>query len=191
MTQLSGKDLLSKMNKGGGKKLPIAIHSKINLQDIVIEETYVDLIFEDKATGQSIHKRLFVPDVSKIKEPRKGYTVQETLQLRTEEAGYHLVDLVTKMISEDAVENLTGSDLKELARSTKTLVMPVKDTAFLNLKVISTEDGKYADISNFPGYLERFVEGQEPKLKFSPKEIKNMTQSPSDSAEPVDTSKWT
>lgn len=176
-TNLFGKDLLNKMNTGGnGTKISKGIHSKIKLKDIEITDTYVDIWFENPEDGKTINKRLWIPDINKT-TAKEGMSVQETIELRVHQALYHLLDLSQHMIGTETTANIPIGDLKSTAAAIRTLLMPYSNSKFLNLKVVTTQDGKYPEISNFVGYLEPYVEGKEPTLEFKPSELSRMHQS--------------
>lgn len=185
---LFGKDLLGEMDAPKGVKIPRGIHTQIKLKDIEIGENYIDIYFENQ-TGQTINRRLWIPELAKTKAWDK-MSVQETYETQIKNASYHLIDLVKNLVSEEVAGNLSAPDLKGLAIAAKTAVMPVKNTNLLNLKVITTEDGKYPEISKYVGYLERYVPGQEPTLTFKPSELKKMNQIQTDSDSAPDTSKY-
>jgi hypothetical protein len=172
-TNLFGKDLFEKMKSGGSSKMSIDIHTKIKLKDIDISDTYIDIWFEDPTTSATINKRLWIPDIAKT-TARDGMSVQETYETRIHEELYHLLDLTKCMVGIDVASNIPISGLKETALSIRTLLMPYTNTKFLNLKVTSTSDGKYPELSRFPGYLETYTEGEPTKLKFKPSEISRM-----------------
>lgn len=181
-TNLFGKDLFDKMSSGGGSKIPVGLHSKIKLKDIIITDTYVDIDFEDPASGKTINKRLWIPDVEKTKA-KEGMTVQETVELRVHQALFHLLDLAKNMVGLETASNIPISDLKSTSTAIRTLLMPYASSKFMNLKVVSTADGKYPEISNFPGYLEPYTEGKAITLTFKPSELSRMhTSSPSDAS---------
>ena len=172
-TNLFGKDLFEKMKSGGSSKMPSAIHTKIKLKDIDVSDTYVDIWFEDPSTSATINKRLWIPDIART-TAREGMSVQETYETRIHEELYHLLDLTKCMVGVEIASNIPIGGLKETALAIRTLLMPYVNTKFLNLKVTTTSDGKYPELSRFPGYLETYTEGEPTKLKFKPSELSRM-----------------
>lgn len=175
-TNLFGKDLFDKMNSGGSSKISKGIHTKIKLKDIDVTDRYVDVWFEDPANGATINKRLWVPELDKV-QAREGKSVQETYELQIHENLYHLLDLAKNMVGIETASNIPISDFKSTATAIRTLLMPYSNSKFLNLKVITTMDGKYPDISRYVGYLEPYTEGQPSKLTFKPSELSRMAAS--------------
>ena len=160
-----------------GVKIPVGIHSNCEVTDLVIGDEYVDVNF---AKGDLTHnKRLWAP---KGKYPNKikmedGSTQLETVDQAIEREKRLNLSLLAALTNIFLTEDERASLKAELAKKPEyddvvaVLVKrlnPVLSRKRVNLKLIPDSEGKYSKFGTYPSsYIEEYVEGAEPKLKYS------------------------
>jgi len=154
-------------SRKGGSKLSEGIHTGL---DVTLErvDNYYVIKFSNGDKYQD--KRVYDPDTKYPATPRNDET-QEQANLRAAESKLeHLTELLRIFAPEEDVQSETYAGFVNKAIS---VLKPVLGTKKVNLKVILDSDGIYPEISNFAGYIEEYVEGQESKLQFSKWELEN------------------
>lgn len=167
----------------GSAKIPVGIHKNCKITEVVhVKDEYTDICFEDP-TGGVHNKRLWSPKGNyprDIKLP-DGSTQKETLtQAKEREAQSNLLHIVKVLhiVAPDASKNIEGSYddvIQKVIKVTKPLLPNVR----VNLKLIYDAEGKYSTFGKFPDYIETYVEGEEPTLKYTAYEIeKGLSDAP-------------
>lgn len=161
---------------GTAKKLGVGIHKNCKFEGVEIGDNYLD-IFVANDEGESQNKRIWFPDENKI-YVRDGEEFEEAVERDTIDRLDHIVSLVEVLHGQEVAENLEAKTFLEFCEKTKTLCNGVIGTR-VNVKLIYDKAGDYSEFPYFPPYLERYVEGQEPTLKFTKYELeKRMTPNP-------------
>lgn len=151
-----------------GSKIPFGIHTNCKVVSIVEGDRFFDINFED-ADGATHNKRLWNPEGKFPREVEKeGIKVKETVEEakhREEMANHdHFKKLMSIFLPE---EKVNSNSYMEQMRKLMNLLNPVLDTKRVNLKLVYDSEGMYSEFPRFPNYVEEYVEGTEPKLKFS------------------------
>lgn len=154
-----------------GAKIPVGIHS--NCSVVKIEEgktdknSFVDIIFE--SDGRQLNKRLWKP---KGQYPEPGESVADAI-IREEKLNLtHLIKLLHIFLGRDSLKGISG-DYDSMVTKISKQLSSVLSTKTVNLKVIYDSKGQYSDLGKYCDYVEEYVEGQEPTLKFTEYESKN------------------
>ena len=73
----------------------------------------------------------------------------------------------------EIVDTFSANTFEDFAKRGVELLNEHKNSTKVNLKLIPDADLEYSTFPNFPSYIEKYVEGEEPKLKFSQWEVDN------------------
>jgi hypothetical protein len=150
----------------GGSKIPVGIHTGVMFMGLVKADGHCDINFQN-ASGQVIHKRLFVPDGGK---PKEGESAADAIERQTGNNIKHVVHLLREIYGDEAVAQLEAPTYDKFIDKALVLLNPKKGF-LVNLKVTPDRTGKYSDLGFFPtSYVEAFVEGKECQLRFTKKE---------------------
>lgn len=158
-----------------GLKITQGIHSNCEVTSLEKGENFVDINFKD-SENRTHNKRLWEPTGN---YPRKDSKtgVEETKQqaIEREEVSNmaHIVKVLHIFLGEDQLGKVGGSSYEEFVDSAIKAATPKLGSKKVNLKLIYDQDGKYSVFGNFPDYIEEYVPGQEPTLKFSKWELEN------------------
>lgn len=169
------------LNKGGAK-IPMGIHSECDVVNIEKGENFVDINFkktveingETKETKTYVHnKRLWEPNGN---YPRDGETKAEALEREATRNMSHIVHIAHLFLGKDELNKISGNTYDDfMTNAIKVLTPDVLKKHKVNLKLIYDSDGIYSTFGNFPDYLELYVEGKEPELKYTKWELENRT----------------
>lgn len=156
-----------------GKKIPYGIHTNCSLSSVNVTDSYMDFNYEDPE-GRVHNKRVWFPDPTKPPTPKDGESVAEAIQRDGQERAQHIT-LHLKHINpgDDSWMAVSGASLKAYADNAKRYLDLYKGDGKINLKLTLDKDLQWSEFSRFPTYLERFVDGQEPNLRFSAWELEN------------------
>lgn len=167
---------------GSVSSIPPGIHKEIIFQGVILEGDWIDIKYQS-AQGQVIRKRLFKPTGSmqfpiKVDGVERLETPEESLK-REQMRNLGILSTAMKAAMPlDLFNAFKAKDYNEFVAKAAVEVNKFKG-AKVNLKVVGKQvkdkvSGKvniYSDIQNYPGFAEAFVEGVEPTLVFSKKEL--------------------
>lgn len=157
----------------GGSKITFGIHSNCNVTSIERGDKFVDINFSDPE-GRTHNKRLWDANGNypKIKD---GITETQQEAIQREELNNltHIVKVLHIFIGQEGLEAFPELDYDKFVKQAIKVVTPKLTTKKVNLKLIYDADGIYPVFGNFPDYIEEYVEGNEPTLKFSKWELEN------------------
>lgn len=147
-----------------GAKLDIAIHSGVDFLGLVKDTDFYDLKFGKN--GQQIHKRLFRPSAM----PKDGESEAEALTRSIDTNLRHVVKMLLLVKGDEFLATFEAADYDDFMSKASAALNEHKGFK-VNLKVIpDNKSQKYPELGYFPNYVEAFVEGQEPTLKYSKSE---------------------
>lgn len=164
-----------------GTKIPVGIHTNCKVTSVDTTAEYVDINFEHP-DGTHHNKRLWLPKGNyprKVKNPDGSETmetVQEAVVRETRQNLSHLATVVNIFLTEDERTALKAGlaktpEYQDVVEQIAKKLNPTLDRKRVNLKLIADSERKYSTFGNFPDYVEEYVEGAEPKLKYSPYEV--------------------
>lgn len=167
-----------------GAKIPVGIHTNCKVTSVDVTDEYVDMNFE-APSGAYHNKRLWLPKgnfPNKLKDPETGAerteSVEEAITRETRTNLANLAALTNIFLTEDERTELKSALAKtpeylDVARKIAAKLNPVLSRKTVNLKLIADSEGKYSTFSKgkFPDFIEEYVEGAEPKLKYSAYEL--------------------
>lgn len=156
-----------------GNKIPFGIHTACKVTGVEVTPEYIDLNFED-SEGRYNNKRLWAPKGNyprDIKQPDGTMHTETEAEAKTREeksAITHIVKLLHIFLGEEKLAKISGSTYQEfMENAAKALTPAILSSKLVNLKLIYDAEGVYAVFGNYPDYVEEYVEGQAPKLKYS------------------------
>lgn len=158
-----------------GVKIGFGIHSNCDVVSVERGENFVDINFKD-SEGKTHNKRLW--DANGNYPRRDAKTgVEETKQqaIEREETSNlaHIVKLLHIYLGEEALAKFGADSYDDFVDKAIKALAPKLSGKKVNLKLIYDSEGKYSVFGNFPDYIEEYVPGQEPTLKFSKWELEN------------------
>lgn len=147
-----------------GVSIPVGIHTNCVVRPMTKGEGYYDLNFED-SEGRTQHKRLFDPNG---KYPRDGETTSQAIEREGTRNLTHVVKLLHIFLGEEAIRRLPAMDYSQfMEKAMQLLTEQVLNSKRVNLMLIYDSDGVYSQFGNYANYVEEYVVGQEPTLKYS------------------------
>jgi len=168
-----------------GTKIPVGIHTACKITGIDVAENHVDINFEN-SEGLSHNKRLWKPKgnyPNKIKDAEgveRMETPAEAVARETRTNFAHLAAVSKILLSEDELTALKAAiakktEYQDVVAEIAKKINPTVSRKLVNLKLLPDAEGKYSEFSNgrFPDYIEEYVEGAEPKLKYTDWELEN------------------
>lgn len=157
-------------------KIPMGIHAGAQVTNIERGENFVDIHFKD-AEDRVHNKRLWDANGNYPRKDKAGNfieTKQEAIEREEQSNLAHIVKLVHIFGGDQALQKL-GGDYDEFIDKAIKMLKPLLPTKKVNLKLIYDSEGIYSKFGTFPDYVEEYVEGQEPRLKFNKWELDNCT----------------
>ena len=148
-------------------KLPVGIHTGVQLVSVLKEDGYVEFNF--KHPDGSMNKRLWTPSG---KFPRKEETPADAEKRQELENLEFIVNTVVAIAGEEALSTINASTYDGMVDKAIALIEKNKAKHLVNLKVIYDSKGAYTETPT-SGSIERYEEGVEPALKFSNWEMTN------------------
>lgn len=162
----------------GGTKMGVGIHSKCNFDGMAKGDDYYDLNFSD-SDGKVQNKRLWQPKGNFPRKDKSGMITETQVEAKQREEKDNLkvvVKLLSIFVGKENLSSITGS-YEEMMDKAMGILNSKKSTKKLNLKLILDSAGVYSTFSNsFPDYIEEHVEGELPKLTFTPWELLNRVE---------------
>ena len=157
-----------------GTKIPVGIHSKCEVTSVEKGDQgkgiYYDINFKD-SEGRFNNKRLWAPKGS---YPQDGQSPEEAKKAEEILNISHVLKLVHIFLGDAGIKAIPDLDYQEMMDTMVSKLTPeVLAKEKVNLKLIYDTDGQWSVFGKFPDYVEKFVEGQEPKIKYSSYEISN------------------
>lgn len=166
--------------------IPAGVHTAVKFTGITKDGTWTDINFSD-SERRSAKKRLFKPEGKMLRDITEGEnTRKETLKEALEREELNNMQIMANVL--EAV--LSAEDFEAFKAENYNAFMTKAETdlnkhknALVNLKVISKsiknkDTGKtsvIADIQNYPGFVQKYVEGVPATFSFSKKEQEAMT----------------
>lgn len=163
-------------NQGTGNKyMGVKIHTNVSVTSIEVQDKWLDINYEN-AQGETQRKRVFFPDINRI-TPEDGETIVDALARRERDEFTHLVKHMRIFMTPEEINTFVAPDLRTAAVKVQAILTPRLGTKKVNLKVVLDKNNEYSEVpkQSFSNYIEEYVEGQEPTLKFSDWELKNRT----------------
>lgn len=160
----------------GGNKIPVGIHSNCKLASVEAGENFYDINFED-SEGRIQNVRLWEPNGKFPRTDKNGVTetpAQATARSERENLR-HVVKLLHIFAGEESLATVSG-DYPQMMAKAAALLNKLAPTKKLNLKLIYDSLGVYSSFGKFPDYVEQHIEGEEPKLQFTPWELLNRVE---------------
>ena len=104
--------------------------------------------------------------MSKVTNPYKGKTIQETYEAKLRNAGEHIALHASVFLPKEVLESISAPTLKEYALKVKAVITPELSKKKVNLKVVPDQNGEWPTISGFasPAYIQLYEKGAEPTL---------------------------
>lgn len=179
-----------------GVKIPAGIHAAAEVTSIERGDNFVDINVKD-AEGRTHNKRLWDANGNyPRKDPKTGQlieTKQEAFEREEKTNLAHLLLIMYIFNGKEAIANLPKLDYDEMVERIIKEVTPKLKTKKVNIKLIYDSENKYSTFGTFPGrvnadgqvadgYIEPYIQGQEPTLKFSAWELANRSGAKSDDA---------
>lgn len=154
----------------GGVKIPVGIHKgTVKFEGVTQESGWADIKFSNN-NGQVIHKRLFEPTGNK---PLENESPQAALDREIDRNARTLVHVMEALLGNEVVENYFAPDYKSFLTGAAMLLNAKKGVA-VNLKVVPDwREKTYPDLPR-KGFVELYVEGQEPTLAYTALEQKDL-----------------
>lgn len=166
-------------------KIPVGIHSKVELVNVDIGDSYFDINFNKDGLRHNMRKwqpndkyPLTVDvDGEKVEE-----TPEQTIARKTKENLGPINKVLKVLASDEEIENMKKKSyasydeyIENAAKFINKRIMDNernKNIKYVNIKLIYDKDGMYSVFPRY-GYMEEYKEGMEPTLKYSDYEIKN------------------
>jgi len=104
---------------------------------------------------------------------KENETETQALERKKKEYLAFIVRHMQIFCPKEVVDTFSAPTFEEFAKRGVELLQEHKDSTKVNLKLIPDADLEYSTFPNFPSYIEKHVEGEEPKLKFSQWEVDN------------------
>lgn len=148
-----------------GSQFPAGIHSAVEFTGMVRNQDWWELTYAKN--GYTISKYLFAP---KGKFTYDDETPEDAF-LREMNANIdHVVHILRIVLGDEKAAMVEDETYDGFMEKSATILSDYKG-ALVNLKVgVNKKKPEYTELSKYPSYVERFVEGREPKLKFSKRE---------------------
>jgi len=147
------------------KKMGVGFHEKVQVSDIIIEADYFEFQY-DKVGGEYANNRFYFPTPDKVwKKPEE--TPAQAVERKTKSTIDHVVKHLACFYSEDEVATMSAPSLRALVEMAKEKIKMKNSEIFVNLKLIPSKDGQWAEFGLFPNYIERWEEGKKCGLYFS------------------------
>lgn len=127
--------------------------------------------------------------MSKITQPAKGKTIQETYEARLRSAGEHIALHASIFLPKEILETISANTLKEYALKIKAVITPEFSKKKVNIRVVPDQNGEWPTMPNFvtPPYIQLYEEGKEPTLApVSQKDLDRMKPLVSDTSNQAD-----
>lgn len=139
----------------------------INWTDISIDIKYTT------KEGMFAVNRLWIPDPVKIAQNLpQDTTLDEVLTKRWAMMLRNLTKHATLLAPKEECERIEGNTQEQLAKNIVALIEKYQSAACVNFKVLLGDDG--INLRFGWDYLEKYVEGQPCRLKFTAKELESM-----------------
>jgi hypothetical protein len=166
-----------------GKKIPVGIHAKCKVTDINIGENFIDFVYAD-SESRVHNKRVWFPDPTKPPMPKADESVSEAIHRDAQERAAHITAHLKSMANNDEWMSISAPTFRDYAMMAKRYLDTVKDTAYINLKLVLDKDLEWSEFPRYPNYIEKYIDGEAPTLKFSEWELKNRVHKPKDDGTP-------
>lgn len=156
---------------GGGKRMPVGIHTKVKLSEIEFSEKdgYVDIEFTNDK-GETAQKRLWKPEG---KFPAEGKSVAEAIDDESYANLSVIRILVEATLSESSITNFNGTYEELVKRAVAAIKAAIPTTkGRFNIKLTYDKNGVYAEMGKY-GSLEKYVEDTPTDLYYSTWELDN------------------
>lgn len=159
----------------GGGRMAAGIHEGVTLLRISDGEGFHQIEFGKD--GSTIEKRLYDP---KTTIQREGETVSASIERAENENARLILELLLIGVGQDVVQALGSLAYGEFITTAKRLLND--KNIKVNLKVLPPmKEGGFPNIAKF-GAVEAYVEGRQPRLKYSAWETKNYFKETNESA---------
>lgn len=165
------------LNRGKRTKIPTGIHQNIELTKVELAEEnnstnyFIDFHFSDNQ-GLVHNNRLWLPTYKEWEGKDKQYNDDYFSHVKTRTiesiAQYLEIFLTPEELKEFKVDL---NDLKSFYKRTYAILQSRLKTQKLNIVLIHTKDGLYSEFPKYAPYVEKFVEGENSKLKIPKKGI--------------------
>ncbi len=160
-----------------GSKIPVGIHSAVSLESVEKGETYYDVNFKD-GENRVHNKRLWQPKGTFQRKDKDGNVIEtpaEALAREERENMRVIVTLLNIYLGEEGMASIGASSYDEFMAKAAGALNQKADSKKVNIKLIYDNLGAYSTFSNsgFVDYIEEYVEGQEPTLKYTKWELDN------------------
>lgn len=157
-------------------KIPFGIHTNCKLTGVDKVDEHYDINFED-STGRTHHLRLFKPNGKYPKRDKitnlEIETTEEAIAREERERMRHLVKLLHIFIGKENLSKIVAKSYDQFMSKAAAILNQKKEAKKLNLKLIYDSEGVYSEFGKIPDYVEEYVEGEEPKLEYTPWELNN------------------
>lgn len=155
--------------KAGGVKIPVGIHSGVSFSGIIKEPKWFDIQFSNDE-GRSIYKRVFAPTGSR---QRDGESIQDSILREEENCMKALTEVMVAVLDKEVVENFTAPTFSAFVEGATYLLNMTKGVK-VNIKVVPDYKEKIFPELPYSRFVEKHVVGEEPKLKFSKKDLEDI-----------------
>lgn len=158
-----------------GTKIPFGIHTACEVTSIEKGENFVDINFKD-SEGRVHNKRLWDANGNYPRRDKDGNpteTKQEAIEREETQNLAHIVKLLHIFVGEEGIAKFPALEYDDFVEKAIKVLGPKFPTKKVNLKLIYDSEGIYSVFGNFPDYIEEYVEGQEPRIKFTKWELEN------------------
>jgi len=156
-------------------KLPVGIHSDINLDKVEVSKTangyeYIEFLFKQKESGEEARQRIFFPngDARQFDDE----TPQEANQRDVNQRLAHVI-VITETLNANKDCNIEAKTFAEFCNKAAEVAMKGKDTT-VRLKLVPNSKG-YTDFPKYPNYIENQDLTKETRLRFSEKELQRIS----------------
>lgn len=179
-----------------GSRIPAGIHTNVTITGLELGPNYVDIFLED-SEGREQKDRQFFPDKDRLNVP-SGQTLEQAFTKEVQDRVDKLVQYMQVFMSDDELAAIStqmsavGIDrgFEVLAKKAVEILPSRLHSAKVNIKLIPDKDLKWPEFPRYPLYVEKFVEGQEPTLKYTTWELETrINKAPSANSDDVITNR--
>lgn len=147
------------------RKMGVGFHEKAQVTDIVIEPDYFEIQY-DKQGGEYANNRFYFPTPDKVWK-NDGETPAQAVERKSKQIIDHIVKHLSCFYDEDEIATMSAPSLRATVEMFREKVLLKNKTHFVNLKLVPSKDGQWANFGSYPNYIEPWKEGKKCGLYFT------------------------
>lgn len=156
----------------GFRKMGVGIYSNCEVTSVEVGDRFIDFNYKN-TDGEISNKRVWFPDITKI-TPKEGEDMKTALDRVTKQELGHIVKHMHIFLTPQEINSFSAPDFASFATKAAQMLTPKLKDAKVNLKLIYDAKGEFPTFEKvYTTYIEKYVEGQEPTIKFSKWEKEN------------------